>query len=76
MESCRTEKTEEGRFRAENESHVSKIIDAQVEPLFSLPADLMTRKRKEQEPRAMGKMQNSRESTYTAKRLREENFRR
>lgn len=59
---------------------IPKILDTKVEPLFSLPSDLMSPKRckrkKEELISIKEKMQKFGESSYTAKRLHKENFRR
>ncbi|XP_019885750.1 dynein heavy chain 7, axonemal-like [Ooceraea biroi] len=80
MESTDIEETKGQKLRSKDELSISKILDAKVAPLFSLPSDLMSpkrRKKKEQELiKRKEKVQKSRETLYTAKRLREEKFRR
>lgn len=63
-----------------SEDAMSKILEAKVKPLFSLPPELMSPKRYKRKRqdliRRKDKVQKFRESSYTAKRLREEKFRR
>ncbi|XP_025075890.1 dynein heavy chain 7, axonemal-like isoform X2 [Pogonomyrmex barbatus] len=80
MESSRSEEMKIQKCRSEDATRIPKILETKVEPLFSLPSDLITPKRckrKEEAPiKGQKKMQKFRNSPYTAKRLHEENFRR
>lgn len=80
MENSHTKETKMRKCQSEDTIRIPKILDPEVEPLFSLPSDLMSpkrckRKRKEL-IRIKGKVQKFHEGSYTAKRLREEKFRR
>lgn len=65
------------KCESEDAIRIPKILDTKVEPLFSLPLDLMSPKRCKRKGEALikgkGKMQ---KFPHTAKRLREEKFRR
>ncbi|KAL6424717.1 hypothetical protein ACFW04_009995 [Cataglyphis niger] len=78
MESSHTKGTK--MQKSEDTIRIPKILDTKVEPLFSLPSDLMSPKRckrkKEELISIKGKLQKFYESSYTAKRLQKENFRR
>lgn len=80
MKSSRLEETRTQKCESEDEIRVPKILDTKVEPLFSLPLDLMSPKRCKRKGEAlikkMGKIQKFRDVPHTAKRLREEKFRR
>ncbi|KYN44278.1 Dynein heavy chain 7, axonemal [Trachymyrmex septentrionalis] len=64
--SSRLEKTKARKCESEDVIQIPKILETKVEPLFSLPSDLMSPKRSKRK----------REAPYTVKRLREEKFRR
>ncbi|XP_025270954.1 dynein heavy chain 7, axonemal [Camponotus floridanus] len=80
MENSHTKETKMRKCQSEDTIRIPKILDPEVEPLFSLPSDLMSPKRckrkREELIRIKGKMQKFHEGSYTAKRLREEKFRR
>ncbi|XP_028047400.2 dynein heavy chain 7, axonemal [Monomorium pharaonis] len=73
-------RTKARKCESEDAIQIPKILDAKVEPLFSLPSDLMSPKRCKKKGRAFikekEKMQKFRGASHTAKRLREEKFRR
>lgn len=75
MESSEEAKARKREF--EDAIQIPKILETKVEPLFSLPSDLMSPKRCKRKGEALikgkGKMQ---KFPHTAKRLREEKFRR
>jgi len=68
------------KCESEDAIRIPKVLDTKVEPLFSLPSDLMSPKRYKRKEEALikrkGKMQKFRDTPHTAKRLREEKFRR
>ncbi|XP_025992810.1 dynein heavy chain 7, axonemal-like [Solenopsis invicta] len=80
MESSRTNVTEARKCKSEHAMQIPRILDAKVEPLFSLPSDLMSPKRCKRKGEALikekEKVQKFRGASHTAKRLREEKFRR
>lgn len=80
MKSSHAKETKIRKCQSEDTIQIPKILDTKVEPLFSLPSDLMSPKRckrkKEKFIKMKGKVQKFHESSYTAKRLREEKFRR
>jgi len=80
MKSSRLEEAKAQKCESEDAIRIPKILDTKVEPLFSLPLDLMNLKRCKRKEEAlikkMGKIQKFRDAPHTAKRLREEKFRR
>ncbi|KYM93367.1 Dynein heavy chain 7, axonemal [Cyphomyrmex costatus] len=76
--SSRLEKTKARRCESEDAIRIPKILNTKVEPLFSLPPDLISPKRCKRKGEALikGKMQKWRGVSHTAKRFREEKFRR
>ncbi|KYQ53326.1 Dynein heavy chain 7, axonemal [Trachymyrmex zeteki] len=70
--SSRSEKTKARRCESEDAIWIPKILDTKVEPLFSLPSDLISPKRCKRK----GKIQKLHGAPHTTKRLREEKFRR
>lgn len=80
MKSSRLEEAKAQKYESEDAIRIPKILDTKVEPLFSLPLDLMNVKRCKRKGEAlikkMGKIQKFRDAPHTAKRLREEKFRR
>lgn len=84
MESCRarTEQTTVHDHQSEEDAVLArKVLDVKIEPLFSLPSELMSpkkhkRKRNETFKEKKEKTGKFRETSYTANRLREEDFRR
>lgn len=80
MESSRLEETKARKCETEDAIRIPKILNTKVEPLFSLPSDLMSPKRYKRKGEAlikkMGMMQKFRDASYTMKRLRQEKFRR
>lgn len=80
MESSHTKETKMRKCQSEDTIQIPKILDTKVEPLFSLPSDLISpkkcKRKREELIRMKGKVQKFHESSYTAKRLREEKFRR
>lgn len=75
----RSEKTKARKGESENAIRIPKVLDTKVKPLFSLPPDLMSPKRckrKGEKIKREEKMQKFRGAPHTAKRLREEKFRR
>ncbi|XP_071649568.1 dynein axonemal heavy chain 7 [Temnothorax longispinosus] len=82
MESSRLEETKARKCESIKDAIlIPKILDTMVEPLFSLPLDLISPKRCKRKGEALikktGKMQKFRDAApHTAKRLREEKFRR
>jgi len=80
MDNIHTKKVKARRCQSKDTVRIPKVLDTTVEPLFSLPRDLLTSpksKRKGEElVRRRGKVQKFREDSYTAKRFHEEKFRR
>ncbi|EFN75889.1 Dynein heavy chain 7, axonemal [Harpegnathos saltator] len=81
MESYRTEETIARNNKAVDAFRVPKILNTKVEPLFSLPPELMGTKRYKRKGggeliKRKEKAQRVHGSLYTAERLRKENFRR
>ncbi|EGI62283.1 Dynein heavy chain 12, axonemal [Acromyrmex echinatior] len=75
--SSRLEKTKARRCESEDAIRIPKILETKVEPLFSLPSDLISPKSKrKREALIKGKIQKLRGIPHTMKRLREEKFRR
>lgn len=81
MESCRTEETTARNGKPEDTYRMPKILNTKVVPLFSLPPELMGTKRHKRKGggeliKRKEKARKLYEGSYTAKRLRQENFRR
>lgn len=80
MKSFHSKTTKVRKCESEDVIRIPKILDPKVEPLFSLPLDLMSPKRCKRKGETLikkiGKMQKFPDASYTAKRLREEKFRR
>ena len=75
--SSRLEKTKARRCESEDAIRIPKILETKVEPLFSLPSDLISPKSKrKREALIKGKIQKLRGIPHTMKHLREEKFRR
>jgi len=76
--SSRLEKTKARRCESEDAIQIPKILEMKVEPLFSLPSDLISPKRCKRTGEALikGKIQKLRDVPHSMKRLREEKFRR
>lgn len=77
MKSSNSEETNMQKCQSEESIRIPKILDPKVEPLFSLPSNLLSlkkHKRKEEEPSRP--KEKFRQTSYTAKRIREEKFRR
>lgn len=68
------------KSRSKDTVQIPKVLDTTVEPLFSLPEDLMSpkkyKRKGEELIRRKGKVHKFREGSFAAKRFREEEFRR
>lgn len=78
MESSYTKGAKARRFK--DTIRIPKVLDTAIEPLFSLPQDLISpqkcKRKAEELIKRKGKVQKFREGSYAAKRFREEEFRR
>lgn len=81
FEELNTEGTAVWNSESEDAFRIPKILSTKVEPLFSLPPELMDTKRHKRKGageliKRKEKAQRLHEDSYTAERLRQENFRR
>lgn len=69
------------KYQFEDANEISEVLDTKIEPLFSLPLDLMSPKKMHRTKgdrtiTQKGRVSKSYENFYTKKRLSEANFRR